>query len=70
MHVRFHVVPEESTRFEKGRETFFGYFGGGGGWEGWSQMIRAKICLHMAFVSPVVNALNILLFYIQSCECS
>ena len=31
MHVRFHVVAEESTRFEKGRETFFGYLGEGGG---------------------------------------
>ena len=29
MHVRFYVVAEESTRFDKGRETFFGYLGGG-----------------------------------------
>ena len=36
MHVRFHVVAEESTRFDKGRETFFGYFGGG------CHMIRAR----------------------------
>ena len=30
--VMFHVVAEESTRFDKGRETFFGYFWGVVGW--------------------------------------
>ena len=61
MHVRFHVMAKESTRFDKGRETFLVILGGGGG----VHMIHAKICLHMAFASPAVNAFNILPFYIQ-----
>ena len=31
MHVRFHVMAKESTRFDKGRETFLVILGGGGG---------------------------------------
>ena len=45
----------------KEERPFWLFWAAGGG----GHMIHAKICLHMAFASPAVNALNILPFYIQ-----